>query len=175
MCDQRAAPPSKSSVADRDPVTADGLPDWYPRPSSIEATKTMKANRRRDTRPELAVRRALHAQGLRYRVDHPIRLPGRRPVRVDIAFTRLKLAVFIDGCFWHCCPDHGTTPTANQTYWGRKLGRNVTRDREIDIALAEQGWTSIRIWEHCSSHEAVATIRRAIQVSSLRVGQAVGA
>jgi DNA mismatch endonuclease (patch repair protein) len=130
----------------------------------------MKANRRRDTRPEVSLRKQLHAQGFRYRVDHPVNLSGRRPVRIDIAFTRLKLAVFIDGCFWHRCPEHGTTPSKNHTYWDPKLARNVMRDREIDDALGRQGWTILRIWEHNSSDQAVAAVRQAVDRSSVQPG-----
>jgi DNA mismatch endonuclease, patch repair protein len=120
----------------------------------------MKANRKTDTQPELALRSALHARGLRYRADFPIRVPGRRLVRVDIAFPRQRIAVFVDGCFWHCCPDHGTTPSSNEGYWGPKLKRNVERDREVDSALAAHGWTPMHIWEHVDAAEAAATIER---------------
>ncbi len=110
------------------------------------ARRTMRANRRRDTGPELAVRRLLHAQGLRYRVDHRLAPPLR--TRADIAFTRCRVAVFIDGCFWHGCPEHATQPKRNAGYWGPKLARNIERDRETDAALRALGWTVIRFWEH---------------------------
>lgn len=109
----------------------------------------MQGNRRRDTQPERALRRALFARGLRYRVDHPVRtLAAARPIRPDVVFTRAKLAVFVDGCFWHDCPEHGTRPRSNSGYWDAKLARNVERDRRYDALLAEAGWTVIRIWEH---------------------------
>jgi DNA mismatch endonuclease (patch repair protein) len=95
----------------------------------------MKANRKTDTRPEIALRSALHAAGLRFRKDLSVRLPGRRPTRINIAFTKVKVAVYVDGCFWHACPDHGTTPAANRAYWEPKLARNVQRDRETDTLL----------------------------------------
>lgn len=85
--------------------------------------------------------------GLRFRKDHPIRLPTRI-VRPDIVFTRRKVAVFVDGCFWHCCPVHGTTPRANGEYWRPKLARNVARDRLVSELLADEGWTVLRAWEH---------------------------
>jgi DNA mismatch endonuclease (patch repair protein) len=107
----------------------------------------MRSNRRRDTKPELALRSALHAMGLRFRKDHPIRLADR-VVRADVAFTRRRVAVFVDGCFWHRCPIHGTSPRANGEYWGPKLDRNVARDRAVDAGLSEIGWQVLRAWEH---------------------------
>jgi DNA mismatch endonuclease (patch repair protein) len=88
----------------------------------------MRANRRRDTTPELALRSALHRTGARYRVDYPVRLPNSRPIRPDIVFTARRVAVFVDGCFWHGCPIHGTTPATNRDYWQSKLTTNRERD-----------------------------------------------
>lgn len=107
----------------------------------------MQRQMTRDTAPELAVRRLLHARGMRYRVDSPP-LPGLRR-RADITFGPAKIAVFIDGCFWHGCPEHGSrVTTANTAYWRDKIARNTLRDRETDAALDTAGWLSIRIWEH---------------------------
>src|SRR4051794_30299819 len=92
----------------------------YPHPTDARVSNRMRRNRRRDTGPELAVRRLLHHMGLRYRVDHAIRTP-HRIVRPDLVFTRVRLAVFVDGCFWHCCPEHGNAPRANTAYWAPKL------------------------------------------------------
>ena len=122
--------------------------------------RTMQANRRRDTTPELALRRALHALGYRYRVDYPP-LPNVRR-RADIVFTRQRLAVFVDGCFWHCCPEHGTLPKSNADYWTPKLARNVKRDRETDTALAEAGWRVMRVWEHESAQDSTLRIQGAL-------------
>lgn len=107
----------------------------------------MRRNRRRDSRAELALRRELHRRGLRFRVDLPIRVPGRL-VRPDVVFTRAYLAVFVDGCFWHCCPEHGNVPKANRPYWQPKLARNVARDRAVDSVLSTAGWRVLRSWEH---------------------------
>lgn len=98
---------------------------------------------RRDTGPELALRRELHRRGLRYRV-------GMRgiPGTPDIAFTRAKIAVFCDGCFWHSCPDHGILPKNNRDWWREKLERNRERDREKDTELRTQGWVPVHVWEH---------------------------
>lgn len=124
--------------------------------TSQASRRTMQANRRRDTTPELALRRALHALGYRFRVDYPP-IPNLRR-RADIVFTRQRLAVFVDGCFWHRCPEHGTLPKSNADYWAPKLARNVERDRETDAALAEAGWRVVRVWEHESVKEATAGI-----------------
>jgi DNA mismatch endonuclease (patch repair protein) len=113
----------------------------------------MRANPRTGTRPEQRLRCALHRAGLRFRKDFPIVTPERR-VRPDIVFTRARLAVFVDGCFWHRCPQHGNVPRANTRYWAPKLERNVLRDREVDRALTVCGWRVLRIWEHEPLDEA---------------------
>src|SRR4051812_21799812 len=112
----------------------------------------MQGNRRRDTNPEMAVRRAVYALGLRYRVDaRPLPDLNRR---ADLVFTRAKVAVFVDGCYWHGCPEHGTTAKTNATYWGPKIRGNRERDAETDRLLLEAGWVTVRIWEHDDAHEA---------------------
>jgi DNA mismatch endonuclease (patch repair protein) len=121
----------------------------------------MQANRGADTRPELAIRSMLHAAGLRYRVNFaPIQGLRCRP---DVVFTRAKVAVFVDGCFWHACPTHGTRPKTNQTYWDDKIARNVARDRRNDAAFAEAGWRVIRVWEHESADDGARAIINAIR------------
>ena len=105
----------------------------------------MQSNRGRDTAPEIRVRRLLHAGGLRYRVDFSP-LGERR--RADIVFTRRRIAVFIDGCYWHGCPEHATLPRRNAEYWLPKLARTAERDRETNEALAAAGWLVLRYWEH---------------------------
>lgn len=106
----------------------------------------MRGNRRRDTSLELRVRRALHARGLRYRVDFAP-LTGLRS-RADVVFTRARVAIYLDGCFWHGCPIHATTPASNADYWIPKLRRNRERDTAITAALEAAGWTVMRFWEH---------------------------
>jgi DNA mismatch endonuclease (patch repair protein) len=133
----------------------------YPHPLNAGRSANMRANRRKDTKPELALRRALHAQGYRYRKDYRLDL-ARARVRPDIAFTARRVAVFVDGCFWHCCPDHGSQPANNAWYWQPKLARNVERDRAADDALAEAGWNVVRIWEHESLEAAVAVVVSAL-------------
>lgn len=132
-----------------------------PSASSPAVRARFQRQRIRDTAPELALRRELHRRGLRYRVDVPL-LGGRRG-RADIVFTRIKLAVMIDGCFWHCCPDHGLAPRSNADWWREKLDRNVERDRRTDVELKSRGWQVIRIWEHESSAEAADRIERAVR------------
>lgn len=101
---------------------------------------------RRDTRPELEIRRELHARGLRYRVDaSPV--PSLRG-RADILFRQARVAVYVDGCFWHSCPDHGVLPKGNREWWREKLAATVRRDRTTDSMLAELGWMVVRVWEH---------------------------
>ncbi len=122
----------------------------------------MRANRRTDTKPELALRHALHRLGYRYRKDYRLDLGNGRRVRPDIAFTARKVAVFVDGCFWHACPEHGSKPRANEWYWGPKLIKNVERDRVNDAALILAGWTVVRLWEHVPIDEAVTTVITAL-------------
>jgi len=113
------------------------------RPLDSKTSARMARMPRRATVPELALRRELHRRGLRFRVD----LPGL-PGRPDIAFTRARVAVFLDGCFWHRCPQHGTLPRNNAEWWLAKLDRNVARDRAKDAALAALGWLVVHVWEH---------------------------
>lgn len=105
--------------------------------------------------PEMLIRRELHRRGLRFRVNHP-RLPGRP----DIAFTGARIAVFVDGCFWHACPEHGVLPKNNRDWWRSKLDRNVARDGEKDAQLAEMGWITLHVWEHESPVDAADTIEQ---------------
>lgn len=131
--------PSQPAAAHHDRVAE----SWA---SSEAVRRVMLANRSRDTGPELAIRRLLHARGLRYRVSaRP--LPELRRT-ADLVFRPAKVAVFVDGCFWHRCPEHGSTPKSNTAYWVRKLDRNDERDRETDARLLSAGWLVIRIWEH---------------------------
>jgi DNA mismatch endonuclease (patch repair protein) len=103
----------------------------------------------------MALRRELHRRGLRFRVNLAT-LPGRP----DVAFTRARLAVFVDGCFWHRCPDHGVLPKNNREWWLAKLDRNVARDCEKDLALAMLGWNIIHVWEHEGVRAAADRVER---------------
>ena len=119
---------------------------------------------RADTAPEVALRRELHRRGLRYRVDAALPLKGIRR-RADVAFPARRVAVFVDGCYWHVCPDHATWPKASSDWWRAKLEGNVRRDRDTDARLAEAGWTVVRVWEHENPAEAAARIEAVVRYS----------
>jgi DNA mismatch endonuclease, patch repair protein len=129
----------------------------YPHPKDVHVSARMRRNTKTGTQPELRLRSALHARGLRFRKNVLLHLADRT-VRPDIVFPRQKVAVFVDGCFWHRCPDHGTSPKFNSAYWQQKLERNVMRDRQVNEALAAQGWGLIRVWEHESVDQAAERI-----------------
>ncbi|MBT2365399.1 very short patch repair endonuclease [Streptomyces sp. ISL-10] len=121
---------------------------------------SMRANRSRDTGPELLLRRALHARGYRYRVaSRP--LPELRRT-ADLVFSRAKVAVFVDGCFWHGCPIHHRLAKRNRDYWEEKIRKNRIRDEEVDEKLAAAGWLSIRIWEHENVASATSRVSEAV-------------
>lgn len=133
-------------------------------PPTPAVRQRMRRTGRRDTAPEMAIRRACHALGLRYRVD-------KRPIaavrsRADMVFRRAKVAVYVDGCFWHRCPQHGTMPKKNAAYWLPKLEANVARDRRVDRTLELAGWTVVRVWEHEDPDDAAARIVAAVRAEA---------
>lgn len=134
-----------------------------PEASSLGVAQRMAAQARRDTGPELALRRRLFAAGFRYRVDY--RPVGLGRCSVDIAFPSRRVAVFVDGCFWHACPRHGSVPAANGAWWREKLQANRRRDRKVSRQLRQQGWTVLRFWEHDDPEVATAKIARALAES----------
>ena len=129
--------------------------------SSEDALARMKRTRRRDTGPELALRSALHKRGLRFRVDRAV-LPGSRR-RADVVFPSVQVAVFVDGCFWHGCPEHGTMPKANRAFWEEKLDANRLRDRNTDEQLEQAGWKVMRFWEHEDPEAAAETVAAEVE------------
>ena len=135
------AGPDKPDVAAGPPAEQAG-----PVPVSDAVRDRFRRQRIRDTAPELALRHELHRRGLRYRVDFQP-APGVRR-RADVVFTRARVAVFVDGCFWHSCPAHGTSPRNNGDWWRDKLARTADRDRDTNEGLAAAGWTVVRVWEH---------------------------
>lgn len=142
-------------------LTDSQVPLVAPPASSSSVRAVMMGNRQRDTKPEMRLRSALHGRGLRFRKQYPIDTSSG-VVRVDIAFPRVRLAVFVDGCFWHGCPTHGTTPRTNTGYWEEKLHRNALRDVRNDAALAANAWHVVRIWEHTDVASAAQTVEAAI-------------
>lgn len=122
----------------------------------------------RDTGPERALRRELWHRGVRgYRIDRRLPLPGVRR-RADITFIAKKVAVFVDGCFWHSCPDHGHTPKTNSSYWSEKFERNVRKDAETDRLANEEGWIVLRVWEHEDIARAADRVQEVVTKSESR-------
>jgi DNA mismatch endonuclease (patch repair protein) len=120
----------------------------------------------------MAVRRALHRRGLRYRV-HQRPLPSMRRV-ADVGFSRTRVAVFVDGWFWHACPEHATWPERNGEWWRAKLERNRRRDEETSAALLEAGWSVVRVWEHEDAEAAADRIVREVRARRARLASTVG-
>ncbi|WP_347057389.1 very short patch repair endonuclease [Blastococcus sp. HT6-30] len=132
-----------------------------PAPITAGRARNLAAIRRTNTKPEVALRSLLHRRGRRFRKDYRLDLPDAR-VRPDVVFTKSRLAVFVDGCFWHVCPEHGRQPTHNEWYWTPKLRRNVERDRQADAALAAAGWRVVRLWEHVTPEAGAAIVEAAL-------------
>src|SRR2546427_1574595 len=134
-----------------------------PQASSEVVRRRMQLTPRRDTPCEIALRSAAHRMGLRFRVDWP--LPGTRR-RADLAFVAARVVVFVDGCFWHSCPEHGTWPKANAAWWRQKIRGNVNRDRDTNLRLSSAGWRVLRFWEHDDAVVAARKIARIVRVRS---------
>ncbi|OYY95295.1 MAG: hypothetical protein B7Y41_01955 [Hydrogenophilales bacterium 28-61-23] len=142
------------------------------RPSPVNQAISQQARRSRlmarirstDTRPELMLRKALWRAGLRFRLKP--RLPGKP----DLAFPGARVALFVDGCFWHGCPLHGHLPKSNLGYWKPKLARNLVRDRQVNAAILELGWMPLRIWEHEIALDLPACVARVVEAVQLRSG-----
>lgn len=129
--------------------------------SSAAVRRVMQANRGRDTAPEWAVRRAVHARGLRYRVSARPEPALRRTA--DLVFTRARVAVFVDGCFWHGCPEHRTHPKTNADYWSSKIEGNIARDLDTTAQLEAAGWTVLRFWQHQDPYAVAARIEESVR------------
>lgn len=132
-----------------------------PVPSSAAVSQQMSRHPRRDTGPEMALRKLLHAAGYRYRVHYPV--PGLSRRTMDVAFTKQRVAIFVDGCFWHGCTHHRGVPAANNAWWQVKLAKNVARDADTTAHLQELGWAVVRVWEHETSGEALERIESALR------------
>jgi DNA mismatch endonuclease, patch repair protein len=132
-----------------------------PRATSVDVRASMQGNRGRDTKPELALRSRLHALGLRYRVSvRPV--PDVRRT-ADIVFTRARVAVFVDGCYWHRCPDHHRPARQNSEFWTEKMEANRQRDTDVNQLLSQTGWQVIRVWEHEDPSEAAQRIEAVVR------------
>lgn len=125
-------------------------------PSSENTSRRMAKVRQKDTDAELALRRELHCRGLRYRVDYVVLKKPRRVA--DIVFPKLKIAIFVDGCFWHGCPLHGTWPKQNAELWRNKIEGNRARDLDTNSRLRKEGWIVLRFWRHELASDAAETI-----------------
>lgn len=144
------------------------------KPSSPAVSARMSRQASRDTEPEVAVRKLLHASGYRYRLNERVPHMSRRTI--DIAFTRAKVAVFLDGCFWHGCPEHATQPKSNAEWWRQKLDRNMARDAETTAHLVAEGWTVLRFWEHQAPVQVAETVAEVVdrEKSARRTGRGYG-
>lgn len=156
---RRGAPALGPSVRMPQADLSAGVP--RPVPSSPGVSRRMSEARRRDTAPEMLLRRELHRRGLRYRVD--ALLPGMPRRRADLLFGPARIAVFVDGCFWHMCPEHASFPAANGEWWLAKLRKNVQRDRETDDHLRTLGWMPLRFWEHEPWEGAAEIVERSVR------------
>lgn len=148
-----------SKSTSNEPKIASAVPE----PLDSSTRSRLAGQMRTDTGPEVALRKELWSRGFRYSLHRPIR--GTRRT-IDIALVKHRVAVFVDGCFWHGCPKHGSTPTNNAEWWIRKLEANRRRDVDTNRILKSQGWTVVRVWEHETVKTAANRIQRA--VSKLR-------
>ncbi|WP_263485356.1 very short patch repair endonuclease [Mesorhizobium sp. ES1-4] len=142
----------------------------HPNPISAATTKRMNATSGRNNPRERAVRSALHRRGLRFRLHRRLLANSRRTV--DIVFPRARVAVFLDGCFWHGCPLHGTWPKNNAEWWREKIEANIARDRDTDRRLQELGWTVVRVWEHETIEAAIDNIEHTLRIVEPKIKNA---
>lgn len=137
-------------------------------PPGDALSRKMSRLARRDTKPEVLLRSELHRRGLRYRVQ--VKVPGNNRRTIDIAFTRARLAVYVDGCFWHGCPQHHVRPRANVEWWTWKIERNQVRDRDTDRQLEASDWKVLRVWEHLPIGEAADEVEKAYRARTVELG-----
>jgi DNA mismatch endonuclease, patch repair protein len=129
-------------------------------------SRRMSAQLSQNTKIEVRLRSALHARGLRYRLHQ--RPLSRHRRYADIVFGRAKVAIYVDGCFWHGCPQHATWPKRNAEFWREKIEANIRRDRATDASLVEAGWIPVRVWEH---EDVAAATDRIVTLVKRRTGQ----
>lgn len=140
-----------------------------PPASSAVVSAQMSKQKTKDTEIELSLRRELFRRGLRFRLQGPA-VPGTRRT-ADLEFRTAKVAVFVDGCFWHACPEHGTTPKQNGDWWARKLADNRRRDADSEARLVNAGWCVVRVWEHESTLEAADRIEKVVRTRAASTGR----
>lgn len=131
------------------------------KPSSADASRRMARVRQKGTQAEIDLRKALHARGLRYRLQVPLLARPRRVA--DIVFSRARLAVFVDGCFWHGCPDHASWPKSNAGFWRQKIETNRARDLDTNERLSALGWQVLRVWSHEDAADTADRIARLVR------------
>ncbi|MCV2488251.1 very short patch repair endonuclease [Geodermatophilus sp. YIM 151500] len=153
-------------MTDNLPPSRGGKPSWA---SSAAAQRVMRGNRHRDSRPELAVRRAAHALGLRYRVATAPLAGVRRTA--DLVFPGQRVAVFVDGCFWHGCPRHYVASKTNRDFWDNKIAANRLRDNETNELLDQAGWVALRFWAHEEPASVATQIYRVVHKRRTRKQQ----
>jgi len=144
----------------------------YPSPASVLVSARMKRNPKFNTGLELRLRSELHRRGMRFRIHLAISICGSK-VRPDVVFTRQRLAVFVDGCFWHCCPEHGVMPRHNSKYWVEKFARNRRRDAKVNQELATSDWSVMRLWEHLPITAAADIVAAALSTNTHEIGESL--
>lgn len=135
-------------------------------PSSPETSRRMAKVRQKGTDAEIALRRALYRRGLRYRIDYEVMKKPRRVA--DVAFPGLRIAIFVDGCFWHGCPEHATWPKQNAEFWRQKIEANRDRDADTNSRLLDAGWTVLRFWEHESPIRAAESVAQTVAMAKAK-------
>ena len=143
-----------------------GSASWASSPGN---RKSMQGNRSRDTKPELAVRSAVHRRGIRFRVS--VRPQPELPRTADLVLRKSRIAVFVDGCYWHGCPEHHTQPATNSEFWADKIARNVERDAETTTYLQQAGWTVLRFWEHEDPESVADLVQESVHASAEGTGR----
>src|SRR4051794_782295 len=138
-----------------------------PPPSGPGVSSRMRAQKVKDTGIEVALRRALFRRGLRFRLQGPV-VPGTRR-RADLEFRGARVAVFVDGCFWHSCPEHRTAPAANAQWWSQKLQDTCARDADSTRRLSEAGWAVVRVWEHEPADSAADRVSELVRARTAQV------
>jgi DNA mismatch endonuclease, patch repair protein len=140
-----------TAIQDREFIMADVM-------TPEQRSRCMSRIRGKNTKPELILRQALWKRGFRYRIH--FKLPGRP----DIVFPKKRIAIFVDGCFWHGCPQHAVKPKSNTDFWSKKIQGNIDRDKRITEQLRNEGWTVLRFWEHEINKDLINVTKKVLSV-----------